>query len=360
MKTIKNVMIAMLAVFAVSCTQDDVENRPVVEGKTAPVLTAPEAGNVYVLNPDAQDVLAERFVWSAADFGEGIIPNYEVEIDYQGDNFDTPQTIGTTSGTLQFAASNGVLNTSLLALGATPFTAATFEVRVKAYVGESIMYSEPVEMSITPFTTEAPKMYVVGNFQAASGYGSDWTPADAVMIQAPEYGDTNFEGYVYMNVAAPEFKFLPTNTSFDGDYGDDGSFGGILAQDGEQNVQLSAPGYYLIKADTDAMTYSATATTWGLIGSATAPVTGGDGWGTDADMTYDPGTKKWSITINLVGGAEVKFRANNGWTINMGDNAADGSLEQDGSNIAVPTSGSYTVTLDLSVPRHYTYSLTAN
>lgn len=348
-------MIAMLAIFAVSCTQDDVENRPVVEGKTAPVLNAPEAGNVYVLNPDTQEVLAERFVWTAADFGEGVIPNYAVEIDYLGDAFDTPQTVGTTSGTLQLAASTSTLNTALQGLGATPFEAATFEVRVKAYVGDSVMYSEPVEMSITPYTTEAPKMYVVGNFQAASGYGSDWTPADGAVIQAPEYGDTNFEGFVYMNVAAPEFKFLPTNTGFDGDYGDDGSFAGMLAQEGESNIVVSAPGYYLIRADTEAMTYSAAAMSWGIIGSATPT-----GWDSDTNMTYDAGTKKWTIVMPLVGGQKIKFRANDGWDINFGDDGQDGSLNYGGQDIDVATSGTYTITLDLSTPRAYSYTAVLN
>src|SRR3954467_1375983 len=101
MKTIKNMMIAMIAIMAVSCTQDDVENRPVVMPGDAPVLTAPEEGNAYVLNPDAQDILAERFVWSAATFGQGVIPTYTVEIDNAGDEFDTPAIIGTTNGALQ-------------------------------------------------------------------------------------------------------------------------------------------------------------------------------------------------------------------------------------------------------------------
>lgn len=349
-------MLALVAVFAVSCSQDDVENRPVVKPGDAPVLSAPEDGNSYVLSPDNMDVLAERFVWSAANFGAGIIPTYSVEIDKAGNNFAAPQTIGSTNGTLQLAASVNVLNSALLNLGVTPYESANFEVRVKAAVGDQSVYSNVVEMIITPYTTEAPKMYVVGNFLAASGYGTDWDAASGVMIQAPAYGTTNFEGYVYMNNAAPEFKILPTNTSFDGDYGDDGSFSGTLLQTNESNIVLSAPGYYLIKADTGAaMSYSATPTAWGIIGSATPT-----GWDSDTNMNYDATTKKWTITINLTGGQEIKFRANDAWTLNYGDNGADGTLEDGGSNIAIATTGSYTVTLDLSVPRHYTYSLQAN
>jgi hypothetical protein len=60
---------------------------------------------------------------------------------------------------------------------------------------------------------------------------------------------------------------------------------------------------------------------------------------------------------STTGGQEVKFRANDAWTLNYGDTGADGSLEPDGGNIAVPTTGTYIVTLDLSNPRAYTYSL---
>ena len=63
-------------------------------------------------------------------------------------------------------------------------------------------------------------------------------------------------------------------------------------------------------------------------------------------------------TCNLVGGQEIKFRANDAWGLNYGDNGADASLEEGGSNIAVPSTGDYLVELDLSNPRAYTYTLT--
>ncbi len=356
MKNFKIKMFAILALIAVSCNTDDVEERPVVTGMDAPELQAPEEGNVYNLDPDTMGSLAERFVWTAGNFGEGVIPSYSVEIDRLGDNFDTPATIGTTAGETQFAASHQVLNTALLNLEAIPFEAANFEVRVKAEVGGQVMYSNSVEMIITPYTTEAPKMYVVGNFNADSGYGSNWDPASGAMIQAPAYGTTNFEGYVYMNVASPEFKFLPLNTGWDGDYGDDGSFSGALAQEGESNITVSGPGYYWVRADTNAMTYSTTLTTWGIVGYAT---TGSDeGWNNSIPLTYNATEKVWEGTMALQAGA-FKFRANNAWDINYGDAGADGVLDfNDGTNMNLATSGTYHVRLDLSNPRNYTYTLT--
>ncbi len=56
----------------------------------------------------------------------------------------------------------------------------------------------------------------------------------------------------------------------------------------------------------------------------------------------------------------MKFRANDDWPWNYGDTGADGSLENDGDNIVVDTDGNYTIVLDLSTPRAYTYSVTLN
>ena len=42
---------------------------------------------------------------------------------------------------------------------------------------------------------------------------------------------------------------------------------------------------------------------------------------------------------------EIKFRQDDGWTVNLGDNGADGTLEADGANIAV-TAGVYDITFN--------------
>jgi hypothetical protein len=53
----------------------------------------------------------------------------------------------------------------------------------------------------------------------------------------------------------------------------------------------------------------------------------------------------------------LKFRANGNWDLNYGDTGANGTLEEGGTNIGT-IAGNYLVTLDLSNPRNYTYTMT--
>src|SRR5690606_18784292 len=50
--------------------------------------------------------------------------------------------------------------------------------------------------------------------------------------------------------------------------------------------------------------------------------------------------------VNLLDG-EIKFRENNAWDSDLGDNDTDGTLEPGGANIPV-TAGDYKITLDLN------------
>ncbi len=363
MKNIVKSVFVLFAALAVSCNVDDVQDRPIIEGVDSPVLSAPESASTYTLLPENMAQQAERFVWSKANYNGDVAISYALQIDVEGGSFATPQSLGGTTGALQLSVSVETLNTACLALGATPYTAANFDVRVVSSAsGFDMMASNKVTISITPYTTETPKLFVIGNFLNASGYGSDWTPAATLPALASSgFGQTDFEGYVYMNMASPEFKLLPTNTGFDGDYGDDGTFSGVLLQTNESNIQLSGASYYKINANTSTLVYTTTATQWACTGSATtlswpAGPEGTDGQ--DMNLTYNTSTKKWEAVLALTAGGEIKFRANNRWTLNYGDNGADGSLEEGGANIAVATTGNYLVALDLSNPRAYTYTLT--
>ncbi|PIE48083.1 MAG: RagB/SusD family nutrient uptake outer membrane protein [Flavobacteriales bacterium] len=87
---------------------------------------------------------------------------------------------------------------------------------------------------------------------------------------------------------------------------------------------------------------------WGIVGSATP-----NGWdGPDMEL-YETGSNEYTLYAELTEG-EIKFRFNEDWGNNYGDDGADGTLEAGGSNIAIPTAGTYLVNLNLN---DLTYSI---
>ena len=350
-KILKLSTLALLLIAGVSCENDD---QTIASATGGPELLTPLDGSSYVLDPAAGSNEVTTLVWNHADYSVQTEVNYDVEVALAGTDFATTVAGGSTTNRFIVWTHEG-LNAVALEAGLTPYTAGDLDIRIKSSLGtnsEMIGYSNTITITITPYTTDLPQLAVPGNHQG-------WSPSTAPRLAASGFGQTDYEGYVALD---GEFKFVGPNGSgvYDwgnDDWGDDGTFSGMLALTGESNCTAVA-GYYKINANTTTLAYTTTLTTWGVLGSATAPVTGGDGWANDADLTYDAGTKKWSVIINLVGGQEIKFRANNDWGLNYGDNGADGSLEEGGSNIAVPTTGNYLLELDLSNPRAYTYTLT--
>ncbi|RED46788.1 uncharacterized protein DUF5019 [Winogradskyella eximia] len=87
---------------------------------------------------------------------------------------------------------------------------------------------------------------------------------------------------------------------------------------------------------------------WGLVGDATE-----NAWdGPDMEM-YETATNQFKLYAQLTDGL-FKFRFNEDWGVNYGDDSNDGTLEAGGANIEV-TAGTYLVTFDLD---NLTYDLT--
>lgn len=87
---------------------------------------------------------------------------------------------------------------------------------------------------------------------------------------------------------------------------------------------------------------------WGLVGSATT-----NGWdGPDMEM-YETSTDNYALYANLVAG-EIKFRFDEDWGVNYGDNGLDGTLDPGGDNIPIPADGVYFITMNLG---NLTYTL---
>ncbi len=88
---------------------------------------------------------------------------------------------------------------------------------------------------------------------------------------------------------------------------------------------------------------------WGLVGDATP-----NSWnGPDVEM-YQTAPNEYALYVDLIAG-QIKFRYNEDWSQNYGDDGADGTLEAGGANIAIPAAGTYYITMNLN---DLTYTIT--
>jgi hypothetical protein len=333
-----------------SCIFKDEPADPIIGVFDPPAME--DVSGTYVFEEEMADDVFKTFSWSEADYGFPAAVVYTVQIDFAGNEFSDAVDLLNTSETTG-SITVGELNQKLLSMGAKTNVPSDFEMRVIASVNENVqtLASATQTVSIHPYKVVIiyPSLYLPGNYQAASGYEADWSPDKAQQVYSIKQNE-KYEGYVNMEGDAIEFKFTD-GPNWDVNWGDDGA-DGTLDQDGS-NIVIPEAGYYRIKADINALTYSFLKTDWGLIGSATP-----NGWDSDHNMTYDKGTKTWSITLDLTAG-EIKFRANDGWDLNYGDTDYDGTMEEGGDNIPIDEAGNYTVVLSLETPG-YAYSIVKN
>ncbi|MDX2286495.1 MAG: SusE domain-containing protein [Bacteroidia bacterium] len=330
-----------------ACEKDEV--RVVVKPGAAPALSASVTS--VVLDSASAALDAVKFTWTEPDYGYDAGITYTLMVDKKGNNFVS--AISLVQGiSKEKTFKEGELNDLALLLGLAPGAPGQLEIQVKSDISPSIdaLTSGVFTLTVTPYLVviNYPSLFVPGNYQG-------WAPDQARKIVSVR-GDQKYEGFVNLADPSPEFKFTDApnwNNKIYGDVGD-GTTGNIDPAGNGNNMKVSGPGYYRLKADITAFTWEAVKTSWGLIGSATP-----NGWDADQDMTYDVGTDSWTITLNLVAG-EIKFRANDGWDINFGDDGANGLLEYGGANIAVGEAGNYTVTLNLGVGGNYNYVVKKN
>lgn len=329
------------------------ERGPVVSVFAPPVIVAPTGGGNYVLTDSTEENTLATFTWESADFGFPAAVTYTVEMDFSGNDFSDPGILGITNDT-SLTVTEGSVNNTLLTMGAFPDVQTSVIIRVEAKVSDKVktVASDPVAMNITPFekVINYPKLYVPGNYQDDwNPAWGEWDPTNENTLIYSVKDDGKYEGYLYFAIDPVELKFTKVpaweqdNTIGDPDpAGNSGTL--QIGNWGGNNIVIAGAGagYFKVNADLNAKTYAFMKTDWGLIGDATP-----NGWDSDQNMTYDPINDVWTITLDLVAGS-VKFRANDDWALNYGDNEGDLRLEPDGANIPIAEAGNYTITLDLS------------
>ena len=189
-------------------------------------------------------------------------------------------------------------------------------------------------------TRSFPKVYVPGAYQG-------WDAGNTETSLSSINSDRIYEGYKFF--AEDNSPFIFTRVpSFSLSLGDnDGD--GTLEMNGD-TIRAGEAGLYRIEVDLNNNTYSLLRTEWGVLGSATA-----NGWDSDIDMTWNEEEEAMEAFLDLNAG-ELKFRVNDDWAINLGQNMGDSVLTQDGDNVIIENDGSYHLLLYLDKP-DYTYEL---
>lgn len=332
------------ALFLAACS--DKETDPVLTLGNAPGIGSPADGSSLVLTEATANENFPEFSWTAAEYGFQAAVSYSVEMDKAGNNFADPLVVGTVTST-NLTVKNEKINSLMIGLGLAGEEEHSMEFRIAAKISAEVatVYSDPITLKITPYTVVIvyPQLQVPGSYQG-------WAPNNNVTIIFSVRSDEKYEGYSYFNTDNTEFKYT-RDSSWANNWGDTGADGTL--DKGGDNIKAPVAGVYKLNVDLNELTHTFTKTEWGLIGSATP-----GGWDSDQNMTYDPVENKWTITLDLVAG-EMKFRANDDWGINFGDDGGNKTLEYSGANIAVTDPGNYTIELLLNAAV-YRYKITKN
>ena len=229
---------------------------PVVSSEPeVPEISNPTSGASFVLNKADEEMVMDMMSWSSANFGFSAAVNYTIEVDPQAASFETPTELATVSET-SYSPTVGQLNERLLTAGLNGGEENTVYLRVKAHVNDDVSpaYSDPVEVSITPYLDSFPPIYMIG---AAVG---GWDPGLAVIVPSEEPN-------VYSNLAQftsnEAFRFFGQqdwgpdsyNYPYFADNGGDIDELLVDAQDGDNNFQFTGTtGWYRVTVNME--TYS--------------------------------------------------------------------------------------------------------
>jgi hypothetical protein len=350
--------LAFLTLGLASCKKDEVQVS--IAPGTAPTLSTATTAPV-VLTSGTATKTAAVYTWTPLNFtlSDGSKPvapvTYTLEFAKTGTNFAGFSTLDVPSETTRDSVKVGDLNAALIKAGLTPTVSSVVDVRLRTrYSGnQADMVSNVVKLTATPYSRD---LFFYGNSLGALGSSSPY-------IREQAGTPAKYEGYIYVPNATNTFRLSNTTTASGTVFGADANNTKILSGGGA-DFSLPGPDMYRINIDLTTNTFTAVKTKWGIIGAAT---TGdGTGWNQSIPMTYDVAKKVWMLTDQNMPGAsggnvEFKFRANNEWTINLGNSKTQpniAKLEYDGDNLKTSGAGKYDITLNLNDPEKYTYTLT--
>ncbi|MDO4780358.1 MAG: SusE domain-containing protein [Bacteroides sp.] len=363
MKTIKYISASLLAFVLMSSCDSDLEKTIYDESKATAVVLAKPAVSDLVLNYKQEAEEALSLSWKKSDMGYSAEVENVVELSFKEDNFKKKVELYRTKAESKLSLTHKDLNNKLLKMledANKELGKYDFLIRVSSSISSaaSVLYSNVVSLSITPYSSEReyPKVWVIGDY-------CGWNHANSSYLFSFEENDT-YQGVInFEDKAVKGFKITGQGDWNNGD----AIFG--LGKDAEspdaetEELQLEAGGdtkniecysnkYYHLVFDkaTKKFTYTLSFGKMGIIGS------GVGGWG-DADekeMMFDKAKQRFFLDVTLVEG-EIKFRLDGSWTTNFG--LKDGKLEKGGSDNIKVTAGNYRVYFNLNNSKDLVYEL---
>ncbi|MDB5015517.1 MAG: SusE outer membrane protein [Mucilaginibacter sp.] len=284
-----------------------------------------------------------KFNFTAANYGYSAAVTNTLQIDSAGDNWKNPTSVIISNKVYSQGYSTAVFNNLVLKLNLPAGIASQIQVRVAHSISANVtpVYSNVVTLTVTPFNLIS-YVYVPGSYQNTNST-LQWQPTTADSLVSPT-GNGVYTGYVYFQ-AGSIFKITPAK-NWNNSYGDAG--GGKISLSAGGNLTAPSAGLYLVTVNTNAgtITYTAYNHTWSLIGSA------GVDWNTDIQMPFNQNNNAYQATYALNSSGQFKFRADNAWTLSLGDvTPVTGQLtSNNGANINVPSNGTYLVSLSFGNP----------
>jgi len=271
MNDMKNKIIPFIlgfALLALWACEEDTQIVTMKENVAANTLT-PLSGSTYTLSYDDSDKDFETFTWSVPDYGFEAAVDYTLEIDKAESDFSDPFTLPSANNTTA-TMTVGELNAALLGLGLTSEEAAGIKVRVRSSVNAKVapVYSTVVNLTVTPYATTFPPVYIVGDAQG-------WNLANALVLQSTGPGTYEATG-VFQNNG--KFRLFATPDWTAQQWGWSFFSGGTIASelsdggDGDSNFLFGgASGYYKVTVslkDKTIAVAAASAPTLFIIGDA--------------------------------------------------------------------------------------------
>ncbi len=323
-----------------SCKKND----PMIKtnGGTAGTLSANSTTVILAKSSYTDTATVVRFTFTKPAYGFSAAVTNTLQIDSAGDNWKKPMSVTLGTNILSQGYNTADFNSLLLKLNLPGGVASQIQVRVEHSLGQGAapIYSNVLNLSVTPFTLIS-YIYVPGSYQNTDAT-KQWIPATADSLVSPTDNGV-YTGYVYFQ-AGSQFKITPA-PNWNSSYGDAG--GGKISLTGG-NLTAPGAGLYQLTVDLNAgtITYSAYSHTWSLIG------TGAIDWNTDVEMPFNQNANAYQVTTALNSAGQIKFRADNAWTLSLGDvTPVTGQLTSNGgANISIPSNGTYIVSLSFGKP----------